>query len=347
VIEHCELFEAGSKTLNLTAFDQLFVAVTAGGKGEGARAINRQQWFQCLVRFCIMRHVATGNETSVPRALRRLIFDEMMPRVDRRALHDSYAFREEHCCTRAPILLPARRICVSKRRALFSSTDTQDVEEILSYFEDSLHSIYWVYARGQGHIGDVLDANTLLSYTEWRELVKDLELSDNDFTAREVPLVFVWSRMRVVDEDMIDSKVKVLQLSFTDFLEALVRMATMKALPTEEQIFDHDAEDAGAMLLKLRGDPMAYKRFLAENAPVFGEPLSQPTFKLVAHLCALIMHTVAAVVASAGDTRVVIKDMRHLTHDNVRLFKKCVMCGPNPSFGSHRWRSTGQRSGHR
>ena len=60
-------------------------------------------------------------------------------------------------------------------------------------------------------------------------MIKDLRLVENDFSTREVNLTFIWSRMRVVDEELFESKVKLIQLSFTDFLEAIVRVAMTKA----------------------------------------------------------------------------------------------------------------------
>ena len=47
---------------------------------------------------------------------------------------------------------------------------------------------------------------------------------------------FVFSRLRCVDEESERGKRKVLQLSFEDFLEALVRLATLKPLPTRAEL---------------------------------------------------------------------------------------------------------------
>ena len=144
-IKQCELFEAGSKTLNLTAFDQvrmphlhppppfhdlltpsltfphppnvtlatfaqLFVLLNAGYTGSQANALDRQRWLQCLVRIAVMRHVTTGRISSVAEALRHLIATEMSPYVDVRSRQDTHYFREEFCYT-------------------------QDVEEILVFFQ--------------------------------------------------------------------------------------------------------------------------------------------------------------------------------------------------------------------
>lgn len=300
VVERCHLFEAGSKTLNLTAFDQLFIQLNAGHKGDTANALDRQRWLQALIRFSIMRHVTPGTFDSVPRALRHLLAEEMKPNVDPRCLEDTHAFRYEYCYI-------------------------QDVEEILKYFEGTLRSLFKVYAKGEGLIGDELDSTKLLSFSEWKEMVKDLQLYETDFTAREVNLTFVWSRMRVVDENNLDSKVKLIQLSFEDFLEAIVRCAVLKAMPDDEQIYDYDCEDAGEFIIRIRSeDPQEYQRFIEGMQPVFGEPPAQPIMKLVEHLCHYLCRTIASVIASSGDARKAksVKEFNNMTPDNIRMFKK-------------------------
>jgi hypothetical protein len=55
-----------------------------------------------------------------------------------------------------------------------------------------------------------------------------------DLTRHRARLVFCWSKMRVSDElfmRQVDTS-----LTFVDFLEALGRVADMKALPTDEEI---------------------------------------------------------------------------------------------------------------
>ncbi len=41
--------------------------------------------------------------------------------------------------------------------------------------------------------------------------------------------MFIWSRMRVIDESKDASRRKMIHLSFEDFLECIVRLSTMKA----------------------------------------------------------------------------------------------------------------------
>lgn len=198
----------------------------------------------------------------------------------------------------------------------------QDVDEILCYFEGSLRTLFKVYALGDGAIGDELNSTTLMSFGEWKEFCRDIRLLDADFTAREQSLAFIWCRMRVVDEERYESMTKIIQLSFEDFLDAIIHIATIKALPDDEQVYDYDCEDAGEFLIKMRGDPAGWQRFLASNTPDPDMPPSQPIHKLVEHLCHYIMHCVASVIASAGDARKSVKDMNNLTADNAKTFKK-------------------------
>jgi hypothetical protein len=297
VVERCQLAEADNTHLNLGAFDRMFVAVTAGKKGDNARALNRQEWLQVLIRFAKMRHVATGRADTIAIGLRNLIDLEMGPRVDARAVQNSRTFREDNCYL-------------------------QDVDLVLQTYAASLRNIYKSYSKGTGAIGDELDSTKLLSFPEFKLMLRDLELFDDGFSAREAALAFSWSRMRVIDPDKFDSKVQVLQLRFEDFLEALVRIATMKALPDDEMIYDEECEDGGEVILKLRtGDPMDYKEFIARSTPEFGKPLHQPIERLVEHLCTLILRTITSVVASAGSDDCSIKDMEALTYENVRQFR--------------------------
>ena len=101
-----------------------------------------------------------------------------------------------------------------------------------------------------------------------------------------------------------------------------MRCSTLKTLPDDEQIFDYDCEDAGEFIINMRGDdPADYQEFLDAMQPQFGEPLRQPSFKLIEHLCHYVMRTMAAVVASQ-DSRKAVKDMNKMTLENAKLFKK-------------------------
>ena len=60
--------------------------------------------------------------------------------------------------------------------------------------------------------------------------------------------------MRVVDDTAKRSKAKLENLSVEDFYEALIHVSLMKAMPTDEEIADAGAEDAGDFLLRMRAE---------------------------------------------------------------------------------------------
>eukprot|EP00966_Prymnesium_polylepis_P063131 1465412-Prymnesium_polylepis.2 len=90
-----------------------------------------------------------------------------------------------------------------------------------------------------------------MGYDEWNELLRDLALIGQDLTARDATLCFIWSRMFVGQPDTTKGEVKTRNLSFEDFLEALVRVATLKVLPTDEEITAANFSDAGEYMMEM------------------------------------------------------------------------------------------------
>ena len=87
----------------------------------------------------------------------------------------------------------------------------------------------------------------LMSYTEYFNFVHHFDLLDATFTRREAAVCFVRSRMAVVNE--LKSRTKLMQLSFVDFLEVLVRIAGAKALPTDDLLHSAYTSAAGSLSL--------------------------------------------------------------------------------------------------
>jgi len=115
---------------------------------------------------------------------------------------------------------------------------------------------------------------------------------DQEFTAREASLAFVWSRMRVIDESAKKSKAKLESLSFEDFFEALVHVSLMKALPTDEEVEEAGALDAGVLIRRLKERPLEYGKWCEQHAVRWEDEPSQPVERCVDHLLHLIGRTV-------------------------------------------------------
>uniref|UniRef100_A0A7S3BD38 Uncharacterized protein n=1 Tax=Haptolina ericina TaxID=156174 RepID=A0A7S3BD38_9EUKA len=292
-VDDCHLAIQGSKHCGSSHLDQLFIMVNTGS--EVARALLRQEWIQCLIRITAMRHdhfassrherpVGFVEYSSIADDLDKLIVEQIMPRLDKRALPDLEGFRKEYCYT-------------------------AEVSFILEDHQATLRHLFTEFAKGDGTaLYDELKSAKLLSFNEWRMLTKNIGvMNEADFSQRDMALVFSWSRLRVIDERPMKSRVRLTQLSFEDFCEAICRLAFDKALPTEEEAFDADCEDGGEFLLNMMAeDPAGYLDFVHERAE---EPeLRQEMWSQVNQLLTYIVRSVLMIVERhKGNQRVTKK----------------------------------------
>ena len=80
------------------------------------------------------------------------------------------------------------------------------------------------------------DSTKMLSPGEYMSYMRDVGLIGDDLSVHDARLIFMWSRMRVIDEDDRTARERIENLTFWGFLEAMVRVAQSKALPTNEQV---------------------------------------------------------------------------------------------------------------
>jgi hypothetical protein len=121
-------------------------------------------------------------------------------------------------------------------------------------------------------------------------------------------LCFVFSRLRVVDEESERGKPKLSTLSFEDFLEALVRVATMKALPTYAELALLGARDAGTFLIGLRAkNPTGYSAFVKARERGWEDTLRQPIQRCLEHLLSLLLRTIEYGLPSAVTSELTIR----------------------------------------
>ena len=116
-VDDCHLAIQGSKHCGSSHLDQLFIMVNTGS--EVARALLRQEWIQCLIRITAMRHdhfassrherpVGFVEYSSIADDLDKLIVEQIMPRLDKRALPDLEGFRKEYCYTAEVVGRPVK-----------------------------------------------------------------------------------------------------------------------------------------------------------------------------------------------------------------------------------------------
>ena len=265
-----------SKHCDDSHLDQLFTSVNAAGavaaaaaaratgiKVSGSRAFARSETLQMLVRVAIARYVLDGDETDVSQAVHTLV-KHVCSRLVPQAKQTADDFRRQYCYVEA-------------------------VHDVLFMHRRSLRALFEIYA-------DFRNLKTsdqkIMCFDDWMLLLKHLHFFDEAFQQREGTLAFVFSRMRVIDEESERGKKKMTALSFEDFLEALVRCATMKALPTKAELLVAGAHDAGLFLVELRANPQAYNTFVEARERAYEAPLRQPIERCVEHLISLVIRTV-------------------------------------------------------
>ena len=93
----------------------------------------------------------------------------------------------------------------------------------------------------------------------------------------------------------LKSRTKLMQLSFVDFLEVLVRIAGAKALPTDGLLHSAYTSAAGSFVLFKKKHPDEYAAFLsqhAEHRAASADEYGQPPARAVEKLLSLLATTV-------------------------------------------------------
>ena len=161
--------------------------------------------------------------------------------------------------------------------------------------EGSLRRIFEVYAAGNRDINDKLQDHSMMSVGEWCEFLKHIGLFDmgqvSQFGAK---IIFKWSLIRTARNYEASSLLKLRNMYFEDFLEALVRVACVMALPNDEEIEEAKALDAGEFLLELvsSGESGELNEFVEARRIGWVHEPRQSAHRCVSHLLALIMRTV-------------------------------------------------------
>ena len=229
--------------------------------GSKLKALERHEFLHCLVRAAVMRYVQSGLLADVSQAVLRL-FSEVIKQHADAGLHASTD--------------------VFRRTALY----VEEVDAALRRHEAALRKLYQATCKLE-HTNNSY-ANKHVSFSGWKQFITLFGLVGIDCTERDATFCFSCSRMFVIDAEKDNkSAVRRTHLGFEDWLEALVRLAGLKAFPTDTEIAEAETENAGTHLLKLASEnAMEYERLMNERAAPWGEPPAhQPLARCVEHLC--------------------------------------------------------------
>ena len=107
---------------------------------------------------------------------------------------------------------------------------------------------------------------------------------------RDATRCFSWSRMCVADVSTELGRARDVGLPFEGFLEALVRVACLKALPTDDEVAASGFANACEYLEHLKtNEPDAYNSLLDERSAEWGDTPDQPTDRCVYHLLSIVI----------------------------------------------------------
>ena len=322
LVHDCGLLDPDNHTCNAVVFDQMFVAINAGAARDETynhmRALCRHELLNIFVRTAIQRYVLQGTMKDVSDALDLLMKSIVSVEAPAMAQHvpdGEMATPSAHAHLGSSRIvqrrsqrvrsLPQRRLlslprCRCHADFRWAACYIEETDTVLRRHEASLRYIFEGFARGDGELGNKMRSTSLLGYDEWARFIAMTNLVDPAFPSGVSTMCFVWARSRVVDEASETHRPKLIQLSFIDFLEALVRVAMAKALPTEDELAQWGHADAGEFLLQLQESPSAYDEYVCDHAVTFGSPPSQPPSNRVEHLISLLVRTIKG-NAEGGD----------------------------------------------
>lgn len=258
--------------------------------------MRRVEFFVALLRIALTKHpvaaaprLATTTAAVVVDAsvaLERIVKRDVAASVEAGKLQPSDAFRRRHAYT--------ERVCAELRRKRGWLQRCFQYALTLAGGE--------VVVAGSGGAGGSAGGGPLLRLDQWLELLETLELLTDSYDVgkAEAVLAFSWSRMvapaaadgggggparRGVPRDAC--------LPFEGFVEAICRVAGLKALPTDEEIAQMGQVDAGWYCKALRDEkPEEYVAMLRARGRAWGTStqLAQPMDRCVAHLIELMAH---------------------------------------------------------
>lgn len=230
-------------------------------------SLSRHEWLQVIVRLAVLTRLVpdepddlrkgkkgqevTGNVADAVEAFCIHLEATLTPA----ALLNSNDFRGRHCYT-------------------------EPIDLVLRQHEAFLRTLFASYAQLGNHgMNDLskMASTQLMSVGEWLEMLSNLGLLEGHlgfFSVLTSMQAFAMSRIRSSKDYSNAQEIRLRQCFFEDFLEALVRLAYVIALPTFEELEESAAADAGDFLAALHaGAGNKFRQFVARRTgDWFGHP---------------------------------------------------------------------------
>lgn len=282
---HCFLRECGmsNKACPVRELETIWSAVTSikrdgGDKFACARSISRQDFIEVLVRIAIIKYVRTGRMNDISNAVEQTCRD-MTSKLPALATHNSNIFRSRFCYLK-------------------------EVEAVLAAHMPTIRSVFDVYSNSNDDVSNVMSKGGVIDVSEWLLFVGHIGLFDASMiSVFFAKLTFLWSRLRALDDWSQQSRVRLRSLSFQDFNEALVRLATLIPLPTDEDLNETGAKDAGELMSSLQfASPGEFAAFREERAQHHDWRLEHPRQKIWRCVHHLLTYIECVIISTTRQT---------------------------------------------
>jgi hypothetical protein len=210
-------------------------------RASSERTIGRADLMIRLISIAIRKYVVTGKIYDVSEAVEKLLHVDMLLRLGVGRFPDPDAVRRSFCYTPS--------MCM-----------------VLERYEPTLRRIFDAVAQGK----------PTMPLDSWLSFLGVMQFIGKDVSAHDAARSFAWSRMVVVHGSSSKGAIKENQLPFEGFVEALIRVSILKALPTMEDIDEDGSVDVVEYMGRMTPGQMVHSEFLELRAAPWGEPPKLP-----------------------------------------------------------------------
>ncbi|KAG2438847.1 hypothetical protein HXX76_005387 [Chlamydomonas incerta] len=212
-LDECCIADSDSQYCKRSDCDTVFIVCnfqpdkkSAEAQVNMENAMMRYEFLEAIVRLAISKYGKGQATDDLPTAVAMLLEKNIIPNLVPGAVIASNTFRNERLYNEEVDLVFKKHSVLLK----------------------ALYSRYRLKPVGGGLRPKVLKLDG------WQQFMNDATLVDSQFTLQDASLAYLWARMYTIDE--IKDYARYTCLSFTDFLEALGRVADMKALPSASDL---------------------------------------------------------------------------------------------------------------
>ncbi len=240
-VTDCDLPDPDSKYCKRAHVDTLFKAANYEDKATDKEAalvnslnddtaLTRFEFVEICVRVADAKFIKSAQSETLADAIEALFERFIVPNVAPEALVDANEFREKRLYTEE---VEDAFVGVKEEAKKFTPDGMRTHAKGKTWL--ALENLYKAYTMPIG--GRTMTTRKHMTMEQWIEMLTTLDLiSDdgNEFTMREARLAFVHGQMRVVRE--FADEEKFVTLNFTDWLEALARVAEFFPLPPLDEL---------------------------------------------------------------------------------------------------------------